>query len=517
MKSLLLSICVGLALPHALRADAPYEEEKKIQPDPAVERQHRERAEKRRLAQEMQARKYAEAQALLRVDADSGDCLAAHNQRGVCLVNAQAFNRAVASVEPDDGLGATEDERRGRIRRTRRALLRQMLQGDFLTDALRATGLENEVVKRAKVAEASQWAQAAKAIGEPRLRALYERHREAFAAHEFRVYQVLASTDSLWIDSLSKLTPTVDSRDPQSRAPWVSVPDTLMPRELAQAARSLKKRKSEIAVSWKAGFARIRLASSRVSPAIPFEQALPILLCLMPEAEPDSLQALREAEAYYAAHPAEFRNPDTLDLDVALAPGDAVGPEASRKPLRIRLRNLELPEQVRLWLAGLPARPKAPSAMAYGRDSLRAGATLGPVFLGVGTWTFKLAEIRKGAGRIRSEEARDSLEAFLRRRRTDRELAEAREARLDKNRTLGMGIFEELLDERHAPDEAELNRRMQVDSSALVGMLPGGLTPEQIHENLRMFSLINLKQAGRDMRYESWLRESVTLENIDPE
>jgi hypothetical protein len=517
MRKLLLSICLGLAFPHGLEADALPEEGKKIHADPAAERQYQERSEKRKQAYEMQARKYAEAQALLRVEADPGDCLATHNQRGVCLVDAQAFNQAVVSVEPDHGLGATAEEKRERIGRTRRALLRQMLQGDFLADALKATGLEDEVVKRAKDAEARKMAQAAKAIGEARLRGIYARYGEAFAAHESRVYQVLASTDSLWIDSLSKLPVSANSRFPQSRAPWVSVPDTLMPAELAKAAASLKKKKSEITVAWKAGFARIRLASSHVSPAVPFEQALPTLVGLVPNAEPDSLQALREAKAYYAAHPSEFRNPDTLELDAALAPGEAADATVSRKAVPIRLQNLELPEQAALWLARLPTRPEARSGLPTGRDSLRAGATLGPVFLGVGTWTFKINAIRKSAGLVRFEAAREGLEALLRRRRMERELSEALDARLDKNRTLGMAIFEELLNERHVPDEAELSRRMQADSSTVVAALPPGTPPEQVQENLKTFSLMNLAQASRDGSYATWLKESVTLAKIDPD
>ncbi|HKP95810.1 MAG TPA: peptidylprolyl isomerase [Fibrobacteria bacterium] len=524
MKKLLLSICLGLACTHGLRAETPYEDKKKIQPDPAVERQQRERAEKRRLAYEMQARKYAEAQALLRVDADSGDCLAMHNQRGVCLVNAQAFNRAVGSVEPDDGLGATPEKKRERIRGTRRELLKQMLQGEFLTDALKATGLEGEVVRRAQDAETHKWAQAAKAIGETRLRAIYRRYREIFAARESRVYQVLASTDSLWIDSLSKLPPSVAPRDPQSRVPWVSVPDTLMPPELAEAGSSLKKKKSALTVSWKAGYACIRLASVLKVPSIPFEQALPTLVGLIPYTDPDSLQALQEAQAYYTAHPAEFRNPDTLVLDVALVPGEAANAAWARQPRQIRLQSLELPEQVGLWLTGPPtqpnarsALPNARSALPNGRDSLRVGATLGPVFLGVGTWTFRIAQIRKGAGLAGFEEARDSLDALLQRRRTAQALAEVRDAQLDKNRTLGMRIFEDLLDERHPPEEAELNRRMQADSSELAAMLPRDLPPEKVRENLRVFSLMKLAQARRDQSYESWLKESVTLEKMDPD
>lgn len=516
MKKFLLSICLWLACPHGARAEASLEEGKKNWPDRALERQLRERAEKQRLAHDMQIRKYAEAQALLRVNADSDDCLAIHVQRG-CLVKAQAFNRAVGSVEPDHGLGETPDKKRERIRFIRRELLKQMLQGEFLMDALKATGLEDEVVKRAKEAEAQKWAQAAKAVGEKRLRAIYDRYQDAFAARESRVYQVLASTDSLWIDSLSKLSPSAPSGDPQSHVPWVSVPDTLMPPELADTARSLKKTKSALTVSWKAGYACIRLASARRSPPISFEQALPTLVGLSPYRDPDSLQALQEAKDYYGAHPAEFRNPDTLVLDVALAPGEAAEAAGARHPRYIRLQSIDLPKQAGQWLTGSSAQPNAPSALPAARDSLRVGATLGPVFIGVGTWTFRIVRIRKGTGLTRFEEAKDGLEALLRRRRTAQALAEVREVTLDKSRALGMRIFEDLLNERQAPDEAELSRRMQADSSELVAMLPGNLPPERIQENLRVYALMNLAQARRDRNFESWLRESVTLEKIDPD
>lgn len=530
-RRILLSICLGLSCAPGARAEGRPDEEKKAPPNSAVERAHQERARKHKLFQEMQAKKYAEAQVLLRINADSGDCVAAHKQRGVCLVNAQTFNRVVSSVEPDDGLGVTPEKRRERIQGTRRELLRQMLQGEFLMDELKATGLENEVIKRAEEAEKHRWAEAVTAIGETRLRAIYQRYREAFAARESRLYQVLASTDSIWIDSLSKLSASPAPEEKQSRLSWVSLPDTLMPPELVKAGLTLKKTKSTATVPWKAGYACIRLASVRKSPSVPFDQAVPTLVGLMPFQDPDSLQSLQEAKAYYAAHPAEFRNPDTLVLDVALVPGDMADTVSERLPRQKRIQSTELPEQVGLWLAATPANPNQGSgkpdgqpgqtnarlAQTTARDSLRVGATLGPVFLGVGTWTFRVAQIRKGAGLVRFEEARDSLEARLQRERTAQALAEVRDARLDKNRSLGMRIFEDLLDKRHAPDEAVLSRRMEVDSAELAAMLPRDLSPEKVRENLKAFSLMRLAQARRDRSYEEWLKESVTLAGIDPD
>ena len=78
---------------------------------------------------------------------------------------------------------------------------------------------------------------------------------------------------------------------------------------------------------------------------------------------------------------------------MALSPG---GPEDSavtemRRPPQRRLESPARPEHMRLWLADGMARPNA-------RDSFRPGCTLGPIFLGVGTWTFRIAGIRKGIG-----------------------------------------------------------------------------------------------------------------------
>jgi aryl-alcohol dehydrogenase-like predicted oxidoreductase len=58
---------------------------------------------------------------------------------------------------------------------------------------------------------------------------------------------------------------------------------------------------------------------------------------------------------------------------------------------------------------------------------------------------------------------------------------------------------------------------MQADSSTVVAALPAGTPPEQVQENLKAFSLMNLAQASRDRSYATWLKESVTLAKIDPD
>lgn len=508
MKKFLLTICLGLA---CLRGTTRGDDDKKAPVNHDQERRQKELVLQRKRAMEAAVKKYAEAQALLRVDADSDACVAEHNQRGACLVTARDFNRAVGLAEPDDGLGSTAEEKRARIRGTRRDLLRQMLQGEYLADELKATGLENEVIRRAQEADKRKWNDIAKRVGEAPLRELYRRFAENFAARESRVYQVAASTDSLWVDSLSKLPPPA-ATDPGA-ASWAIVGDSLMPPELDEAGRTLKKPKSALTLPWKAGYACIRLVSVRRTPAVPFQQALPTLVSLMPylDLDPDSLHALQNARKYYADHPAEFRRPDTLDLDVALVPGmtDSAGTEKRQPPPR-RLESPALPEQARLWLAEKIAQPKV-------RDSLKLGRALGPVFLGVGTWTFRVDRIRKGIGSDDFEHVRDSLEARLLRVEHSRGLAEVQRGLAEKNRSLGMSIFLRLMEERETVDRDELEQRIKADSTEIAAILSPDMPPQKVRENQEAFARARIMQDRRDKSYDAWLRRSVTLAGIDPE
>jgi hypothetical protein len=241
---------------------------------------------------EKAARQYAKAQELIRVDADSNDCLAGHIQRGTCLLTVSAFNRFTSTVEPD---GDISEER---LKEIRMAILKELLRGDFLADRLAAAGLEKDVAEKGMAEEKAVWAAAMKKIGEGRLRAIYRQYRGFFAAREERTYDVLASTDSARIDSLSRIIDPLqpragrsgDSAAPASIAktgealaalPWARVADTALPASLSEAGRKLRKWRCSPPLPWEGGFAILRPSDIRKIPQISFEDALPSLVGLI--------------------------------------------------------------------------------------------------------------------------------------------------------------------------------------------------------------------------------------------
>jgi hypothetical protein len=475
----------------------------------AAEKLMVESARKKAQVAQAESLKYAEAQALVRLKMDPSVCVASHNASGQCLLTSEAFNHAASDVEPDNGMGETPSEKKARILEIRMAVLRQLLEGDFLLDKLHQTGLENEVRLRAETEDRRNQALAVKAIGEARLREIHARYGSAFAAKERRKYRILAGSDTARIDSLCRRAEKEKEKGGEAaELPWVEVADTLLPTEMAEMAGKLEKAaalrnpKSMCTVPWKAGKACIRLASTHRIPAVSFQDALPMLIGLSGVVLLDSVSARTEAQGYYRSHLEEFKNPDTLALEVSVQPGGALDSNAA-PPASRRLSDLDLPPRARDWLRA--------------QDSLVKGKTLGPVFLDIGVWTFKVGEKRRGKGYSLFQTEADRIVERLQRQRTNQELANAGRSQVRKQRNLGAHVFEKILEERFPPSETDLSARMRADSAEMAGLLPKGTPPERFQVNLETMARIKLQQESRARDYDSWLKDAVTLTGVDPD
>ena len=142
---------------------------------------------------------------------------------------------------------------------------------------------------------------------------------------------------------------------------------------------------------------------------------------------------------------------------------------------------------------------------------------MGPVFLGVGTWTFRIAGIRKGIGSEGFDQVRDGLEARLLRLEHDRGMAEVQQGLREKNRALGMTVFQRLLEEREPVDRDEMERRIKTDSAEMATMLAPDMPAEKVRKNQEAFARVHIMQDRRDKSYDAWLQRSVTLAGIDPD
>ncbi|HKP95338.1 MAG TPA: hypothetical protein VJ385_06230 [Fibrobacteria bacterium] len=106
-------------------------------------------------------------------------------------------------------------------------------------------------------------------IREVRL-AILKEYRGFFARREERTFEVLASTDSLLLDSLHRLA-------------------------LADSGKKLRKWQRSPILRWEGGSAVIRPSEIRISPEVSFENALPTLVNLTAYNPLDSARASQDA------------------------------------------------------------------------------------------------------------------------------------------------------------------------------------------------------------------------------
>lgn len=456
----------------------------------AVERQREE--DRRR-----EAARYARAQEALRVQADTGACLASHRQRGTCLLTAADFNRFAGTVEPEGDVSGA------RIREVRRAMLKELLRADFLSDRLAEAGLADKVAETGMAEEKRVWQEAAKDVGRQRLRDLYARYREFFAAREERTYDIVASTDSALADSLYRLASRAPRADSSARPvrvplPWARVSDSSLPPTLAAAGLKLRKWRCSPLLHWKAGWAFLRPAEVNRIPAVSFEDALPSLVGLAGYVPPDSTQAGAAALAYFRGHPREFALPDTLMVEARLDPGSAADSGALRPAAPLRLSAADLPADAAFWLRT--------------RDSLRAGAVLGPRRMGLGWWSLRVLDARPGRGMRSFAQVRDSLAALFLSGRAQAFMAERSESLHRKRRDRGMRIFEEMLDQGNPPTPEEIARALAADSSGMA--LPPSMTAEEQREVRERLAAMHVRDRKRDDAFSAWLDRSVILSGI---
>lgn len=502
--------CLGILASHPAPAGAAdANPDGKTAEDDRKAQENNRRIEARLERQRQQeARRYARIQDMLRVKADPAACVASHNREGGCLVSVSQFNAFAGTVEPDGAMDAD------RVRTVRLAMLRELLREAYLADKLRATGLGKEVAEKGMAEEAQVWATAAKHVGQERLRSLYALFGDFFARREDRTYEVMASTDSLLLDSLrreavrpraGKEAPGSPSRDGapgpgRSEAlPWAVVADSLLPAPLADSGKALRKWQCSPVLRWKGGFAVIRPADIRVTPAVPYEDAVPVLVGLANYRPLDSARAVAEAQAYYQAHPGEFAAHDTLVAEVRLHPGTKPDTSLDRRTAAFaRMSSVDLPADARRWLEG--------------RDSLRTGRTYGPEYRGLGVWTFRLLVARKGKGGPAFDAVRGALMARLARERASAALGLASLDLQRKRRDRGMRIFEALMDERLVPAPEEI-ARLAATGAAALGVSANG-PPEQVRQDTETMAKLRLLQEKRDQSFATWMESSVTLNGI---
>jgi hypothetical protein len=143
-------------------------------------------------------------------------------------------------------------------------------------------------------------------------------------------------------------------------------------------------------------------------------------------------------------------------------------------------------------------------------DSLTPGAAFGPVALGMGTWKLRIAEMKRGRGKIPFSEIKQALMLKLRKKRETDALSQLALDLADKRRDRGMRILEELLDKRQAPSRTEITAAVDGDPEA-ARRLPSGIPDSLKRANLEFLAENRLIEDRRNRDFASWLASSVAI------
>jgi hypothetical protein len=257
---------------------------------------------------------------------DSSDCVAYDKAGGECVLAAAEFNRRVADCIPPDGWDAADrKQREAWIHETRESLAHGLAGEKFILTKLRDPGL------RAKVdAETDQTLRdlnqaRRRAFGDSALRTLYAgRLAPIFKERTENSYRIIASTDSLFIDSIFRIVKGSRSTDrnqlPAGRIPWHACNGEC--EALAGTLRwdSVSQGDWIGPIRFPFAWAMIQLSGKRTVPGLSYEAAIPYLHAMGP-----SLAWLRkptrsEIRKEFEANRIRYEKPDTIIAKAWLAP-----------------------------------------------------------------------------------------------------------------------------------------------------------------------------------------------------
>jgi hypothetical protein len=445
-----------------------------------------------RLAKEKSARNnILTARESLKISGDSSDCLASRKASGECLVTVGAFNQALSSVEPESDSAALAASL---IARIRHGILAQKLNSEYLEDharlldhdpARKAQGIANEKNRNQMIRE--QW-------GDSLLSALYARHAQLFQPHEERKYSIIASSDTSEIDSLNLLG------EETKHLTWVNIADTLLPSEIQAQAKQMRNREM-IRLAFPYGAALLRFNGVRKSRKVSFQQALPTLAAIASLPEPDSAGDALAAYNYFRNHPTEFRNPDTITVDADLAPPVSRPETLNRKPKYLRLQDHDLPGEVRDWIMDVD-------------PVVREGDGIGPEFLGMGKWTIKVVQVRRGQGQRPFDKVESAIHDRLVKSRTSIAVASAVKDASFKSKAGTESLIEMAIDSSLAPSEAEIEKRLaQENKSTQADSSKADAEKAEMEANKYVIRM-RLLEEKRQQSYAEWENQAIEVKSF---
>lgn len=342
----------------------------------------------------------------IQLDASAAKCLARDTVAGACLVSVGEFNLQVLNFPAERS--TPRDSVRAEV-------LDKALNEIHYAELGRGKGLDRKDGVRARTEEAlAGLDESVRATGRSArltdsvLQDLYRRRSEE-ARRRSREVRVTGCSDSSLCDSLYRaatpkrarggkpvaapaVLPGVVSVAVDLPAPLRAVADTLAPGAVSKPVRTR--------------YGRFLLSGVSVAAAKDsgFEASRPELMAqaLAERIRSHRMPDARAIEEHYRNHFEDFLAPDTLVLDAWLFPGDRQGirklSDTSRhRPLRVV--SVDLPDSTRLVLERF--RESMPDRESFGFSDF------------LGTWVFRVAQVRAGRGPSPLAQVRDRIENEL--------------------------------------------------------------------------------------------------------
>lgn len=251
------------------------------------------------------------------------ECIAFLRNGGACLLTAGEYN---LSLNPDDSvslLDSTSDTSKDDLLKVRKTFL------DRFSATLRGRAMlqdtnDAEVGKAADRAWCASLAEEEKALGTAKLKGLYRKYYDAcFAPRRRMSLALMGASDSAFLDSLVEAT-----ENPPMQAPgntrlagktggagtgrvftWEAVALEDLPPEISSPLRVVKPGENPPLIRTPYGWFAARIPSNVQSPAVSYEDALPILLALA-SMRPEFLHTLESRSAGESEKRAGNPDPD---------------------------------------------------------------------------------------------------------------------------------------------------------------------------------------------------------------
>lgn len=440
--------------------------------------------------------------AALRLPGDPSECIALDKAGSVCVLTAEAFNRAAANaVAPPDWRNASRAARRKTLLETRAYLARSLASDQYFAVKAAEGNLRDSVERRLKETRRKEKGALGKSCAESRLDSLYRgRYAPLFAAKAEPEFSVLASTDSQAIDSLHRLLASGAGRDrAQSALPWRKCPGACREMALRSRADTLAPGASTRPMDQRFASLIFRLDKKRMRPRVPFEEAIPALCILAHVAASDAPPTEKDAREFYDMHPERFEIPDTVVVKAWLD----VAQERKRTPsqadtARYRprtLSHLDLPEAAGRHI------------QAYGDSGklLKLRSDFGP-------WAFRILSFKPGRGQVPFAQAKPEILAELRKKGRERREQQAMAAAEAKTGARRSEIAEAVFLERLSPTPEELEAYRKGRPAEVAPDDPPGAGNAAAEE---AFLRREFARERLERERERWLDEGVALFNLE--